>query len=508
MKKIKETILFIKKPAVYITAIIIIASIVIPILINRKNNQGEKIIVGKQDIVQTVSVSGKTKPASSVGLGFEKSGKVDFVGVQVGDKVYKGETIARLDSSDLYAGLEQAKANLLVETIRLEEMKKGTRTEELEISKTQLISAEDSFNDAKIVLDDSSQDAYTKTDDAIRNSIDQFFDNPRGISASINVATNNFQLEYNINKERVEIENMLNNWDKTKISTNLEFIKSFLDKVSIVINSLTTDSNISQATIDKYKTAVSLSRTNINLAISSFSAAQNGYNSAKSALDIAQKQYNLKLAGNTKEAIGAQEARVAQMKAAVSNNDAMISKNVIYSPIDGLVVKQDAKVGQIVIPGIELVSVISADNLEIEAYVPEINIGKISIGNFVSLTLDAFPNEKFSGKLVYIDPAETLIDNVPNFKLKIVFDKVDLRMKSGLTVNIDIEVGKKENVVAIPRYAIDEENEKYFVNKFNKSDSSEDIKTEVNIGAQGDNGFTEIISGLNEGETVVFYSTK
>jgi RND family efflux transporter MFP subunit len=500
IKKFVNIIKMLKKPKIFVS-IIILVLISIPFFIKNNSNGVEKVSVTKNTIKQTVSVSGKTKPASSVDLGFEKSGKVVSVGSIIGDVVYKGQTLVRLDSSELSANLEQSKANLDAEIAKLDDMKNGVRPEELSVSDAEVKSAEDNLRNTSISLNEKIADAYTKSDDAIRNSVDQFFENPRGSNASINLEINNFQLKNDINGSRVTIENILTKWEPKNVLKNLETIKNFLDNIALAINSLTTNSNLTQANIDKYKTAVSGARSSINSSITAVLGAITAQNSAQSALDIAQKQRTLKLSGSTAEAIKAQEARVAQVRAQVSSSEALLSKNVIYSPINGLVIKQEAKVGEIITPNQTIVSVISVNNLEVEAYVPEINIGKVMNGDPVYMTMDAFPGESFVGKLVYIDPTETLIDNVPNFKLRIVFDKQDERIKSGLSVDIEIEVDKKENVLTLPRYVITSESGKNYVEKLVGQKAT---KTEVEIGIQGDNSFTEIVSGLSEGDIITF----
>ncbi len=500
IRKLTGIVKTLKKPKAFISIIVLIL-ILIPFLIKNNNSGVEKIVVIKGDIKQTVSVSGKTKPASSVDLGFEKSGKVSYVSTDVGGSVSKGQVLVRLDSSEPLANLEQSKANLEAEVAKLNEMKNGTRPEEIFVAQAEVKSAEDNLRNTTISLNEKINDAYTKADDAIRNSTDQFFDNPRSINTSINLEINNFQLENDINNSRVIVESILTKWEPANVLKNLETLKIFLDNIALAVNSLSPNSSITQVTIDKYKTAVSLARTNINTSITNVLNAVTAQNSAQSALAIANRQMELKLSGSTEETIKAQEARVAQVKAQVSSSEAVINKNIIYSPIDGLVVKQEAKIGEIINPNQTIVSVISSNNFEVEAYVPEINIGKVMIGDLVYMKMDAFTGESFSGKLIYIDPAETLIDNVPNFKLRIVFDKQDERIKSGLSVDIEIEVGKKESILTLPRYVITSESNKYYVEKLIGQKS---VKTEVEIGIQGDNSFTEIISGLSEEDIVIF----
>lgn len=504
MQKIKN---YIKRPTIYIPLSVIVLILVGSLIFSGDKNGREIFEVKKGEVLQTVSVTGKTKPASYVDLGVEKGGRVTSVSAQVGDKVTKGQILVRLDSGDLYANLLQSKANLLAEEVKLSEMKKGTRIEEIQISEAQKRSAEDTLSDSILNLRDKVQEAYTKTDDAIRNYIDEMFENPRTQGANFLFQVNNFQLEININLGRVEVEQILTKWASnyeitvSEVKNNLSKVKVLLDNVAFAVNSLTPYGSVTQTNIDKYKTSVSSARTAVNLALSNLTTAETSYNSAQSALDIAIRQYELKLSGYTEEAIKSQEARVMQMQAQVTNSEAQISKNIIYTPISGIVTKQDAKVGEVLSVSASVVSVMSLGNFEIEAYVPEVNIGKVKVDDIALVDFDAFVGEIFKGKVIYIEPAETMINNVPNFKIKISLDEMDQKIKSGLTANVNIETAKKTDVLSVPKYAVTKEGEKYFVNKVV---GSEDVKTEVTLGLQGDNGYVEVVSGLELGEKVSF----
>jgi multidrug efflux pump subunit AcrA (membrane-fusion protein) len=90
-----------------------------------------------------------------------------------------------------------------------------------------------------------------------------------------------------------------------------------------------------------------------------------------------------------------------------------------------------------------ITSVISANNFEVDAYVPETDIGKVAIGNPVSMTFDAFPGETFAGKVFYIDPAQTIESGVVDYLVKVSFNTPDSRIKSGLTANLDINARRR-----------------------------------------------------------------
>ena len=516
-KKTKEKILtLIKKPKIYISGIIVIIILASLFFVNNNKNKTQEIItVKRSDIVQTVSVSGKTKSASSADLAFEKSGKVSYIFANIGDKVTAGQSLVRLDSGELNSSLLQVQANLSAEESKLLEMQKGTRAEELDLQNTKTNKALSDFTQSKISLINNIRDTYTTADDSIRNKLYPIFVDPVKYNSYLKFSAYS-GLDSDIRKQKNDVEDILNLWSKSlrdlsessdltvfynTAKINLNVIKKILDDSALAISMISTDIGITQTEIDSWKLNISTARTNVNLAINNLTSSINNYDSSSYSYQISQNELTVKESGYTIDQLNIQLSLVESARAQVSGIQAQLSKNIIYSPIDGIVTKQEAKVGEVVAPNSVIISVMSVTNFEVEAYVPEINIGKVAVGNRVLMKLDAFSGEEFTGKLVYIEPAETLIDNIPNFKLKIVFDKEDLRLKSGLTVDIEIEVNKKDNVLSIPRYAINEVSGKYSVQKIEGNNT---VNKNIEIGIQGDNGMTEIIYGLSEGDTVLF----
>ena len=511
-----KIIALVKNPMFYIPVIIIIVILISLNYINSNKNKTQEIItVKRSDVLQTVSVSGKTKSASSADLAFEKSGKVVSVLVSVGDTVKAGQPLVKLDSHELDASLLQVQANLSAEESKLLDMQNGTKIEELNLQDTITNKAGSDFVQSKVSLVNNIKDTYTTADDSVRNKLYPIFDDPVKYNSRL-IFNVEHDLGENIMKEKNDAEDALNSWVKSiknlnedsdlriyynTAKVNLNIVKKLLDDSALALSMISPDNNITQATLDTWKLNISTARININLAINNLTTSINEYESLFYSYKISQDQLAVTKSGSTEEQINAQKSLVESAEAQVVVIQAQLTNNIIYSPIDGIITKQDAKVGEIVSSNTTVVSVISLSNFEVEAYVPEINIGKVAVGNSVTMTMDAFSGETFSGKLIYIEPAETLIDNVPNFKLKIVFDKDDSRLKSGLTVDADIDVNKKENVLSLPRYAILGNSGKYYVQKMNGSNT---VNINVEIGIQGDNGMTEIVSGLSEGDQVLF----
>lgn len=485
------------------------------------NNDGADIknfvIAEKKNIVQEVSVTGRVNPASSIDLAFEKSGKVKRIYTTVGSQVSAGQLIIELENGDTAANLAASRATLKAAEAKLAELKAGARAEELTIAETKVKNAESALEDAKKNLVDKIFDAYTKSDDAVRNKADQFFSNPKSLNPQLNFSVNDSSLENNIESGRYFAETTLTEWQNslTSLNTegdlnsyvlqsgnNLEKIKNLMDKISLAVNSITSNASLSQTTIDGWKSDISTARTNINTAIGNLSAANEKLRSSRSALKLSQDELALTKAGSTPEAISQQEAAVEKAAADVAANISALEKTVLKSPVSGTISKIDADVGEIVQASATIAGVISNVKFKVEANVPEADIAKISAGNEARITLDAYGSGAFfEAKAVSIDPAERIIDGVATYRTTFQFIQDDQRIRSGMTANIDVLTAKKDNVLVVPARAIYTKDGKKHISVYLDEKTNEE--RQIEIGIQGSDGNVEIISGINEGEKIL-----
>ena len=286
----------------------------------------------------------------------------------------------------------------------------------------------------------------------------------------------------------------------------MEQAKNFLDDTALAVNSLTPNSSLTQTTIDTYKSNVSTARTNVNTAIANLTSAQEELKSAKATLLLAEQDLLLKKAGPTAEQLTSQEAQIEGAKASVSNYEAQVAKTILRAPINGIVTKQEAKVGEILAAGVVIVSVISESQFEIEANIPETDIAKIRIGNEARITLDAYGNDSvFEARVVKIDPAETIIEGVATYKITLQFIKKDERPKSGMTANIDILADKREKVIYVPQKAVTVKDGEKTVEILLDEKTGATMEAKVKTGLRGSDGSVEIIEGIKEGDKVITF---
>ncbi|MFM2357930.1 MAG: hypothetical protein RJA61_667 [Candidatus Parcubacteria bacterium] len=479
--------------------------------------QYEFFTVSRMSITQGVTLTGKTQSLQSVDLSFETGGKVKTINKDVGDTVLVGDSLVLLDGTEQSLELNEAQASLDVELSALRELKKGARPEEVLVYETKLSNARVDLSSSASALADKLRDSFTKTDDAIRNNIDQLFSNPRSNNPQINISVPDSQLKTNIEQGRISTEAILSSLrdvtgnispentkvlfgQSTDVVVSLTTLKKFLDNVALAVNALSSSSSLSQSTVDAYKAAVSSARTTVNTSISAILTAEEKTKASLSAVSLSEKELALKKAGATSEQISSQEAKIRQSQARIARLRVLLEKMTLKAPIAGVVTKQDAKIGAVMSPQVVVASIISDTGLEIEAYIPEVDIGRIALGNTVKITVDAFTGESFDGTVSYIDPAETIIDGVVNFKSKIQFARNDPRLKSGLTVNLDIQTARKDNVLVVPQLAVLENDRGAFVQKLVNNNL---VEIPIVLGARDRSGVVEVLSGLVEGDKVI-----
>ena len=162
----------------------------------------------------------------------------------------------------------------------------------------------------------------------------------------------------------------------------------------------------------------------------------------------------------------------------------------------------EIKTGEMTTAFAPAISVMAESMLGIEANIPESDIPKVKINDFAEIALDAYGSDvRFEARVVRVDPAETIIDGVSTYKTSFEFIENDERIKSGMTANITVKSGKKEDVLVIPQRYVVKKNG--ISNVFISEDGKTIKELRVETGLVGSDGNVEIIFGAMEGEKIV-----
>lgn len=505
----------IKKPIVFIP-IIVIVIIAIIIIAKPKKNAFDYVEAKIGDVNQVVSVTGRVKAAENVDLAFNQGGRVAYVPVKVGDKVYLGQILAQIEASEISAQLDQANATLRMQQAKLQELQKGARPEEITIKELELQQAQqtliDDYNNSINVIND----AYTKASDAVYHQTDALFINDDQINPQLTFLVNDSELKSRVESDRGSLNVLLNSWsneigdlraddisglknslDQSK--TRLMTVRSFLNETAEAVNKSIA---LSSADLASYKLNINTGLTNVNMAISSINSAIQLINLQELTVQETQNQLALTKAGATIEQMNEQQALVDQAQANVNGTQAQLYKSAIHSPINGIVSAVDIKAGEIAVISQPVISIISASQMEIETNVPEADIAKLKVGDKADVTLDAYGSDEiFGASVARIDPAEIIIDGVATYKTVIQFTKADDRVRSGMTANVDIMTANKNGVIVVPTRAVISKDGEKVVRILGNNNQIQEVK--IVVGLRGSDGNVEIISGINAGDKVI-----
>jgi len=193
--------------------------------------------------------------------------------------------------------------------------------------------------------------------------------------------------------------------------------------------------DISQVTFDQTKLKVDELRSQYNASKHTLEAAE---------LNLVVLQHNLEAAG----------AKVTQAREA-------LSYTTITSPIDGVVTRINAEVGEVVVygtmnnPGTVVMEVADLSTMLVVAQVDEADVGKLQVGQKVTINVDAYSDKEFNGVVDSIALAHLMSGSgTKYYRTEILLGQTEEKLHSGLTAHVDIETRKHTDILKVPTQAV------------------------------------------------------
>lgn len=130
----------------------------------------------------------------------------------------------------------------------------------------------------------------------------------------------------------------------------------------------------------------------------------------------------------------------------------------IYSPVDGIVIVDNIEVGQTVAASFNTPELFQIANnlkqMQIDSSVAEADVGGVVQGQDVDFTVDAYPYRMFHGSVKQVRDAPTTVNNVVTYDCVISVTNSDYKLKPGMTANVSIIIAQRNNVLEIPNGAL------------------------------------------------------
>ena len=422
--------------------------------------------VRRGDLTVSVSGSGNIGVSNEAKLAFDIAGRLVEIKVKEGDRVTKGQPIARLDDTDYQLAVKLAEADLETAQNQLQvaEFDFEAAQGKLKVARVDVEIADYSLRQSEITYSITWEGGslVVKSDDLT----DIIFTDLPGVRFALG------EIDYYIAKSQELLAEDDFDGAQAQLELAQEKIALAEDKAEGKRAHIPLDVTIKVLQLEKAKAA--------------FEATNSQVDKAKIALETAS--------------LNIDKAKIALEKA---KEDAQ--KTVLVAPFDGVVASVDAKEGDIIpsptMTPKTIIHLIDPPSMELKIEVDEIDIAGVKPGQRAIIEVDALPALELEGEVTSISSLGKEEAGVVLYEVKISFDVPEgSGLKVGMSAEADIVINERNNVLLVPDRAI-------------KQDSQGNSMVEVMVGKEvqerpvvigiSDGFDTEIVDGLNEGEVVV-----
>jgi HlyD family secretion protein len=478
------------------------------------------------DLTVSASGSGQVVPAAETELGFQESGVLVELLVQVGDEVQVGDVVARLGTdktpTQLAADIASAelavvKAQQALDSIyEMAEVEAAQALLAVENARGALESVYDveletalalgAISDAQAVVQDADMDLYilnsSPTEEAIYIAYASTLFKEQDLEALID---NIEKAEHDIRKApnpmiRDRLEEQLLNLNLRLAQQQVDYEDALYkfnhlddepDPIDIAVAEAqvaTAQAQLAQAQREWEKIQTGPTPSEIALAESELASALAEWERVKNGPD----PHDFLLAES--------ELAIAQKNLALAQGEQAVEE--LVAPVDGTVIDIGVNVGEFVESG-NILTLADLDQPLIEIFLDETDLDKVVLGNEVEVTFDALPGDTFTGEIVAVDPGLVEVSGVQGVRAMVQLDPASYAkpqtLPVGLNATVDVIAGRATNAVLIPVGALLEQSPGDY--SVYLQDDGAFVLQKVSVGLV-DFTSVEILAGLGAGDIV------
>lgn len=266
-----------------------------------------------------------------------------------------------------------------------------------------------------------------------------------------------------------------------------------------------------EAALEIAKAQVAVEENNIKYykkALNRISKLNAAKYSTEKDLEAAERDYD-----NSVAQLALEQAQVKQAQASLDSAKTELSYTEIKAPVDGIVISKAVEVGQTVAASFETPEIFSVaedlTKMQIEASVVEADIAKVKEGQKVRFTVDSYADDYFYGVVTQVRNEATTTSNVVTYTVVIGIDNTEMKLKPGMTANVEIITAEEKDVMLVPNQALrfyidDSDNAKRYKDRgvwIMKNGKPERVT--VKIGVSDDDNTQILESSLKIGDAVI-----
>ena len=481
-------------------------------------------IVKKGAIVSSVTATGQVESKAQIDLKADTTGTITYVGVKPGDKVAKGKLLFGIDNKDALKAVRDAEVNLQSAQISLQKLQ-----------------SQDSAENMNADLAKAYDDGFTDVSNAfldlpgIMTGLDSMFFKSSSTLGSGQWYVNWYEGQVtgnNIDKVKEYKQNFIDTYNSALTAYNQIFdeyksvartsdyaiIKDFIsksyDSVKLISDTIKSANNY----IDFVNDSLQNNNQDIPAIIATHKASLNTYTSKINThlANLLTAKTNIKTYEdafpNANLDLQTSQLSVKQKENALQDAKDNLLNYSVFAPFSGTIASVTATLGDT--SGSTLGAIISNQKVGTLS-MNEVDVAKIKLGEKAAVTFDAIDGLSVTGTVAEIDTEGTVSQGVVSYNVKISFDTDDARIKPGMSISASIVTDSKTDALYIPSSAIKTQGSKKYILMFPvplppPAPGAQGIPSTqtpkhviVETGISNDTN-TEIISGLNEGDQIIF----
>jgi HlyD family secretion protein len=508
--------------------------------------KGQVVEVTRGDLTLAVTADGNLVMPKEVRLRFGTPGTVEKIYVEEGDRVKEGTLLAKLDDTAQKLAVAQAQLDLQSALNNLSETISSSCCTKIGFPRryrdsTALNSFEQALGEVTRAGELLGQDSYRNTVEELRlagydleatiDSLSRLLADAEThyeVTSNASVssdeplypnATRSIELLGRDRDALVEVQRMIEAGDYAGAKAALSAAEAAMDETHRMVKSSV--GQIEQYGVTMPDTATTLEY--LQAAQARLEKLQRLLEEGEYGIDFAETlrraQHDLEMSSGVLEndvvvyenglnlqAVAQYNINVQKAMTVLENYKDELMKTEILAPYDGAVVaigvKENDQLSAYDYSSVTAVHLVDTRTVKMDGYVDEIDIFKVKLGQKADIVVDAMPDEDLHGTVTFISPNGTEETGVVTFAVTIALDPSDVELKGGLTATANILVQNEKSVLMVPNRAVRGTRGNYYAEVVVNESTLETAKRPIVTGVQNAK-YTEIVSGLQEGEKVI-----
>lgn len=433
----------------------------------------ETYAVGRGSIASTVSATGSIEPEAEVSLSFRSAGRIYNVLVGEGQRVEKDQLLAELETTELTLAVAQSKVALQISQAQLAKLETPPDEKDILTAQAAVEVAQAGVAGAEAALA-SAQAGYG-------NLFTPVSETQRQVNES------------QLRQAEINLRQAQQQYDRVKDQPNIGELPQ-----SQQLQSATLALEVAQA--QAALTEPDPSQAQVAGALNQIAQSELGVRQAQANLIQAQNNLDTLLEGPAQEDLDIARAQVQQAQLSLLQAENSLNNARLVAPIGGIISTVNVRQGELYSGALPAVVMSNLDSFHMEVLVDEIDVRQLEIGQPVTIRVDAFPEQEFTGKVTEIAPTANNVSGVIAYAVTVVPDPTDAPLRAGMSATAVITTADVDNAVLVPNRFIqlDRDSGQAFVYKIA---GGQPVLQEVELGLRNERE-SQVLAGLDDGDTL------